>query len=105
MIYSFEKNEWIDPEISHHNPKWNLSGIMAPSIPSWKYFIFGGSIGAFQEGGNRTTSRFVDEVFYLEVDNLEWHEVILDESGEEDYNNELIEYTPKARESPAVVYD
>lgn len=79
MIYDIENNVWEDPEISHNNPKWNLCGIMAPSIPSWKYFIFGGSVGAFSEGGNRTTSKFVDDVHYLEVDTLEWNEVILDE--------------------------
>jgi len=45
---------------------------MAPSIPSWKYFIFGGSVGSFEEGGNRTGSRFVDDVFYLDVEKLKW---------------------------------
>lgn len=78
MIYDTEKNTWTDPEISHDIPKWNLCGIMAPSIPSWKYFIFGGSVGAFEEGGNRTNSRFVDDVWCLDVDTLEWQGVKLD---------------------------
>jgi dynein heavy chain len=40
---------------------------MAASIPSWKYFIFGGSVGSFEEGGNRTNSRFVDDSWVLDV--------------------------------------
>lgn len=68
MIYDIEKNEWVDPEISHESPKWNFNAILAPSIPSWKYFIFGGSIGSFEEGGNRTTSRYVEDTFYLDID-------------------------------------
>jgi len=70
MIYDMIKDEWVDPEISHEIPKWNCCGIMAPSIPSWKYFVFGGSVGSFEEGGNRTGSRFVDDIYYLDVDTL-----------------------------------
>lgn len=51
---------------------------MTPSIPSWKYFIFGGSVGSFEEGGNRTTSRYVEDTFYLDVDDLEWKNVDLE---------------------------
>lgn len=50
---------------------------MAPSIPSWKYFIFGGSIGSFEEGGNRTTSKYVDDAQYFDVDKLDWKSVDL----------------------------
>ena len=66
-IYDIEKNEWFDPEISHEQPKWNHVGIMASSIPSYKYFIFGGSVGSFEEGGNRTSSKIVDETFYFDI--------------------------------------
>lgn len=57
---------------------------MAPSIPSWKYFIFGGSQGQFEDGGNRTTSRYVEDTFYLDIDVLEWKNVDLEteENGE-----------------------
>ncbi|KRW98533.1 P-loop containing nucleoside triphosphate hydrolase [Pseudocohnilembus persalinus] len=103
MIYDIENNQWEDPEISHNNPKWNLCGIMAPSIPSWKYFIFGGSVGSFQEGGNRTTSKFVNDVHYLDINSLEWKEVELDEyiPDFEEFKGEK----PKARENPGVLYD
>lgn len=72
MIFDIEKRQWIDPEISHEVPKWNLTGIMVPSIPSWKYFIFGGSVGTFEEGGNRTGSRITDDTFVLDVDTKKW---------------------------------
>jgi len=67
VIFDIEKKMWWDPEISHETPKWNLTGIMVPSIPSWKYFIFGGSVGTFEDGGNRTGSRMVDDTFVLDV--------------------------------------
>lgn len=52
---------------------------MAPSIPSWKYFIFGGSVGNFFEGSNRTATRFVDDTWYLDVDKLTWNPVPLED--------------------------
>jgi len=78
MIYDIEKDEWIDPEIAHEIPKWNMSGMMAPSIPSWKYFVFGGSVGSFEEGGNRTNSRYVDDSFFLDIDTLSWNTINLE---------------------------
>lgn len=67
---------------------------MAPSIPSWKYFIFGGTVGNFFEGSNRTSTKFVDDTWYLDVDKMNWVLVPL-----EDKNTK-----PKARESPACFY-
>lgn len=52
-----------------------MAGIMVPSIPSWKYFIFGGQVGNFEEGGNRTASRLVDDTFVLDVDAKKWSPV------------------------------
>lgn len=50
---------------------------MAPSIPSWKYFIFGGSVGSFEEGGNRTVSRYVNDTYYFDVNAQDWRTVNL----------------------------
>ena len=55
-----------------------MSGIMVPSIPSWKYFIFGGSVGNFEDGGNRTSSKLVDDTYYLDVDIRKWIPVHLE---------------------------
>jgi dynein heavy chain len=95
FIYDLETETWEDPEINHEIPKWNLNGILAPSIPSWKYFIFGGSCGNFFEGSNRTGSKYVNDTWYLDVDSLEWVPVKLEE------NEEIV---PSARESPATFY-
>jgi dynein heavy chain, axonemal len=51
---------------------------MAPSIPSWKYFIFGGSVGSFEEGGNRTSSKYVEETYVLDVDDMKWSPIMLE---------------------------
>jgi dynein heavy chain len=103
-LYDIEKNQWVDPEISHESPKWNHTGIMVPSIPSYKYFIFGGSVGNFEEGGNRTGSRLVDETFVLDVDikdkdSKKWSPVVLEHpEGQKPLK-------PKARESAAMIFD
>lgn len=70
-----------------------MAGILAFSIPSWKYFIFGGSVGNFEEGGNRTTSKYVDDIFYLDINSMEWKFVNLE--TEEDGKTVL---KPKPRE-------
>lgn len=75
MIYDILKDEWTDPEISHEISKWNMAAVLAPSIPSWKYFIFGGGTGNFYEGNNRTVSKMVNEVYFLDIDPLEWNRV------------------------------
>lgn len=100
MIYDIENDTWIDPEITHEMPKWNFSSIMVPSIPSWKWFIFGGSVGSFEEGGNRTNAKIVDDVFYFDVDYNEWKNCNLE--TEDDQKTIL---KPKAREAPAILYD
>jgi dynein heavy chain len=98
MLYDIEKNSYFDPEISHEFPKWNLTGIMVPSIPSWKYFIFGGSVGNFEEGGNRTSSRLVEDTYVLDVDSKKWKPVNLEDETKKPLK-------PKQRESSAAVYD
>ena len=69
---------------------------MAPSIPSWKYFIFGGSCGNFFEGSNRTASRYVKDTWYLDTDSLSWVPVKMEEKES---------VGPCARESPATFYN
>lgn len=93
FIFNINTKTWDDPDLTHEIPKWNLGGIMAPSIPSEKYFIFGGTVGNFPEGSNRTSTRFSDDTWYLEVNKMEWMPVQLEEKTK-----------PKARESPACFY-
>ena len=70
LIYDIDKNEWIDPEVSHAIPKWNCVGQICYSIPSWKYFLFGGSSGSFEEGGKRTDSQFVEDTYFIDVEGM-----------------------------------
>jgi len=100
MIFDIANDEWVDPDVSHEMPKWNLCAIMAPSIPSNKYFIFGGSVGSFEEGGNRSTSKYVDDTFYLEMDTLEWKNVELEN---EDDGKTIVK--PKPREGAFMFFD
>lgn len=45
---------------------------MVKAIPSWKYFIFGGSSGNFEEGGNRTMSKMGDDTYVLDINSMKW---------------------------------
>lgn len=72
FIYDIENAQWQENELTHETPKWNLNGCLAPSIPSWKYFIFGGSCGNFFEGSNRTGSKYVNDCWYLDIDYMNW---------------------------------
>ncbi len=78
FVYDIENETWTDPEVNHEIPKWNLNGCLAPSIPSWKYFIFGGSCGTFFEGNNRTGSKYSNETFYFDIDYESWVPVKLE---------------------------
>jgi dynein heavy chain len=59
-----------------------MGGILAPSIHSWKYFIFGGTSGSFFEGSNRTGSKYENSVLYLDIDYMNWVSVKLEENEE-----------------------
>lgn len=96
FIYDIENETWEDPEVSHEIPKWNLNGCLAHSIPSWKYFIFGGTSGNFFEGSNRTGSKYCSDTWYLDIDPLNWVPVKLEE------NEDVV---PEARESAATFYN
>jgi len=95
-LYDINNNVWVDPELSHEIPRWYHSAIVVPAIPSWKYFVFGGSIGNFEEGGNRTTSRMTDDAYVLDIPdikNMKWYPI------------NIVGERPKARESSALFYD
>lgn len=58
-----------------------MGAAIAPSIPSWKYFIFGGSTGSFYEGVNRTNSKLNDDIWYLDIDSAKWNLVSLESAS------------------------
>ena len=73
FIYDIKNNTWVDPELSHETPRWNHVAIMVSAIPSWKYFIFGGQTGNFEEGGNRTVSTLSDMSYVLDMKSMKWN--------------------------------
>ena len=94
FIYDIKGNKWIDAEISHEIPRWNFNSVMVKAIPSWKFFVFGGSVGSFVEGHARNLGRFSDDLFFFDVDHKKWQPVPLVDGTK-----------PKSRESGALFYD
>jgi dynein heavy chain len=98
MVYNIAANSWEDPEISHDIPRWNLSGVIVPAIPSWKFFMFGGSTGNFPEDEkrNRTLSKMSNDCFVLDMKSLKWQTLELEDEKQE---------KPRTRENSAMIYD
>lgn len=44
--------------------------MMVKAIPSNKFFVFGGSYGNFEEGGNRTSSKMSNDTYQYLLINL-----------------------------------
>jgi len=71
-IYKIEENEWIDPEFDYDIPRWNHAAHMYKHPPSWKYFVFGGSTGTFDESEPRTLGSFTDTLHVFDVSKDQW---------------------------------
>lgn len=41
--------------------------MLVKAIPSNKFFVFGGSYGNFEEGGNRTSSKMSNDTYVLDM--------------------------------------
>lgn len=53
FVYNTEKNLWIEINIHLDSPRWNHMAVLIQALPRWKLFIFGGSVGYFEEGSVR----------------------------------------------------
>ena len=95
FIYDIKGNKWIDAEISHEVPRWNHSSVMVKAIPSWKFFVFGGSVGSFVEGHARNLGKFSDDLYFFDIQNKKWATIPLADP----------QNRPKARESGTMFYD
>ena len=94
FIYDIPKNQWIDAEISYDVPRWNHSAVMVQAIPSWKFFVFGGSTGQFVEGHARNLGKFTDDLHFYDLDSKKWSVVQLADT-----------FKPKQRESASMFYE
>lgn len=43
FVFDTETNDWTDLDIAYQIPRWNHCSILVEAIPSWKFFVFGGS--------------------------------------------------------------
>jgi dynein heavy chain len=94
--FNLVTHTWTNPDLNHDIPRWYHSCICVPAIPSWKFFVFGGSTGQFAEGENRTLSRFSDDIFYLDVPDIKdmkWNTIPIKGN------------IPKGRENGAIFWD
>lgn len=48
---------------------------MVEAIPSWKYFIFGGETGDFQEGGPRHFGTCANTACFLDIETMHWQTI------------------------------
>lgn len=66
--------------------------------PAWKYFVFGGSVGIFEDGTDRTLGNFTNSLHVFDVDSDNWSgkkiQVEIEEGSESDKP-----VLPKARDS------
>lgn len=62
LILDTEKQEWIEIENTSPLAKWNHCSVMVEAIPHWRYFLFGGSEQAYQEGEKRTPGKYSNNV-------------------------------------------
>jgi len=72
---------------------------MVHAIPSWKYFIFGGEVGDFPEGGPRNFGSTCNSACYLDIDTLTWSTVHTEDRESPDC------VVPEPREYAAIAYD
>jgi len=73
--------EWEETEIPNGVPRWNHCSIMVAAIPSWKYFIFGGSTSEFTEGQSRSLGKFNCNIDIFDDATRTWDTPTLDDEG------------------------
>ena len=98
--YTFDTttNEWHDLELWYGIPRWNMSAVYVEAIPSDKFFIFGGSVGEFDEGAQRNLGTMTNEIFVLDKNSMKIHAV---EPEEEEGNGHL----PDPREFGSMIFE
>ena len=80
-------------------PRWNHSGIMVEAIPSWKYFVFGGSQGEFPENGPRNFGAYSSESAFLDVSSMKFQPITTEDAESPQ------RVSPGPREKCSIAYD
>jgi len=102
-------NDWTETEFDYDIPRWNHASHMYAYPPAWKYFVFGGSTGIFDESVPRNIGRYTNSlhVFDVEGEGDTWSgkEVVLEieEEMKDKPNAKVIK--PNPRDSCGLVFN
>ncbi len=93
--FDLQKGEWSNTNMIDESLfVWNHCALDVEAVPSWKYFIFSGSTGAFDETKNRERAKCSNKVYVADLDSQMIVPVVLD-------NNQI---KPPAVEDSSMIY-
>ncbi|CAG9313552.1 unnamed protein product [Blepharisma stoltei] len=104
-LFDPNTREWSDIELTYGIPRWNMSAIFVEAIPSNKFFIFGGSVGDFDEGSQRNIGKLSNDVFVLDINTMRF------DRDSDKVQEELLsipeeeKFLPRPREYGSMVFD
>ena len=99
-LFNMTTRGWTIPDIFNETPRWNFTAVMVEAIPSWKYYVFGGEIGDFPDGGQRRFGNTVNSSCVLDIDTMSWMTI-----RTEDDDKEEGPFLPHSREYSSMIYD
>jgi len=97
IIYNPEKDAWETTGIVQESIyRWNHCGIEVDAVPSWKYFLFGGSVSGYvDETKTRVRVKCANDVWVSDLDAQIINEVVLDSTNS---------MKPNPREDSTIIY-
>ncbi|OMJ82808.1 hypothetical protein SteCoe_16405 [Stentor coeruleus] len=104
-LFDTNSNEWKDIELTYGMPRWNMSAIFVEAIPSNKFFVFGGSIGEFDEGSQRNLGKLTNDIFVLDINSMSFEVDSVKIMEELTSMPEEEKVLPKPREHAALIFD
>lgn len=104
-MFESETNEWRDIELTYDMCRWNMSSIFVEAIPSNKFFIFGGSVGEFDEGAQRNLGKLTSDIIVLDINSMTFETDSVKIREELNSIPEEEKDIPKAREHAALIFD
>ena len=104
-MYDTSSNEWRDIELTYGIPRWNMSAIFVEAIPSNKFFVFGGSVGEFDEGSSRNLGKITNDIFVLDINSMNFEVDSVKITEELAAISEEEKILPKPREHATLIFD
>jgi dynein heavy chain len=82
MKYDIVKEEWQSTNLIDESFfVWNHCALEVEAVPSWKYFVFGGSCGVFDETKSRERAKCHSNIYVGDLDTQALTPVVLDNSN------------------------